>query len=87
MLNALGWSGSETVLPTYPQPIPSNWYDRTRNGHGIDFQKIATDTVYGDLYYVVFYTYTTANPGVLHCPVGTSPTAASWRCRMPMATP
>ena len=60
MLNALGWSGSETVLPTYPQPIPSNWYDRTRNGHGIDFQKIATDTVYGDLYYVVFYTYTTA---------------------------
>jgi hypothetical protein len=70
VLNALGWSGSETALPTYPAPIPSNWFDRTRNGHGIDFQLIATDAQYGNLYYVVFYTYSAAGTPEFYVALG-----------------
>jgi hypothetical protein len=33
-------------------PVPGNWYDRRRSGHGIDLQPFGDD-----LYFVVFYTY------------------------------
>lgn len=57
MLYALGWTPYFYTPPTYPAPLPNNWYDRTHSGHGIDFQLIFRDANFGDLYYVVFYTY------------------------------
>ncbi|HVJ61565.1 MAG TPA: hypothetical protein VM555_02500 [Tahibacter sp.] len=57
MLKALGWSNAASVPPTYGAPIPSNWFDRAHNGHGIDFQLFDRDPVNGDRYFVIFYTY------------------------------
>lgn len=57
MLRALGWDPAARTAPTYAPPLPNNWYDRSHNGHGIDFQRIFADPVTGDLYFVVFYTY------------------------------
>jgi hypothetical protein len=70
MLNVLGWSGSETVLPTYGRAFPNNWYDRNHSGHGIDFQKVFTDPVYGDLYYAIFYSFDTANRPETYSAIG-----------------
>lgn len=57
MLRALGWSNAAAVPPVYGAPIPSNWFDRAHNGHGIDFQLFDRDPVNGDRYFVIFYTY------------------------------
>lgn len=57
MLDALGWSNADTPPPTYAVPVAGNWYDRTRGGHGLDFQLYARDAVNGDLYFVIFYTF------------------------------
>ncbi|UXI66922.1 hypothetical protein [Tahibacter amnicola] len=57
MLHALGWSYVAAPARTYTAPISGNWFDRTRNGHGIDFQLFSRDAVNGDLYFVVFYTF------------------------------
>ncbi len=57
MLHALGFSNDNAPIPTYTQPIPSNWYDRTRNGHGIDFRLGFHDAALGDVYFLNFYTY------------------------------
>jgi hypothetical protein len=57
MLAPLGWSTVQTTSPTFATPIPSAWYDRTRNGHGFDFRLIAQDSVHGDVYGMLFYTY------------------------------
>ncbi len=61
MLNALGWSNDDTPAPTYSIPVAGNWYDRTRGGHGLDFQLYARDAVAGDLYFVIFYTFENDN--------------------------
>lgn len=57
MLAPLGWGNAAMAAPTYGQPFPSNWYDRTHSGHGIDLQLARRDPVYGDVYILVFYTY------------------------------
>jgi hypothetical protein len=61
MLNALGWSNDDAPAPVYAIPVAGNWYDRTRGGHGLDFQLYARDTVNGDLYFVIFYTFEADN--------------------------
>jgi hypothetical protein len=57
MLAPLGWGSAAVAAPVYGQPFPSNWYDRSHSGHGIDFQLARRDPVYGDVYILVFYTY------------------------------
>lgn len=57
MLHALGWANTAATPPLYGAPIPSNWFDRAHNGHGIDFQLFDRDPVNGDRYFVIFYTY------------------------------
>lgn len=57
MLNALGWSNDDAPAPSYTVPIAGNWYDRTRSGHGLDFQLYSRDAINGDLYFVIFYTF------------------------------
>ena len=60
MLAPLGWGAAAAAAPVWGQPFPSNWYDRTHSGHGIDFQLARRDPVYGDVYILVFYTYSDA---------------------------
>ena len=57
MLAPLGWSNAQATSPTFATPMPSAWYDRTRSGHGFDFRLIARDSVLGDVYGMLFYTY------------------------------
>lgn len=57
MLAALGWSSATAAAPQFAQPFPSNWFDRSHGGHGIDFQLARRDAVFGDVYILVFYTY------------------------------
>ena len=57
MLAPLGWSNAQATSPTFATPMPSAWYDRTRSGHGFDFRLIAHDSVHGDVYGMLFYTY------------------------------
>jgi hypothetical protein len=57
MLGPLGWSTAPASAPVYAQPIPSNWFDRTHNFHGFDFQLVARNASLGDAYILVFYTY------------------------------
>jgi hypothetical protein len=57
MLGPIGWSNVAAAMPTWGQPIPSNWYDVSHSGHGFDFQFLAHDPVNGDIYFLTFYTY------------------------------
>jgi hypothetical protein len=57
MLAPIGWSNALATPPMYAQPIPSNWFDRTHSGHGFDFQLGYADAVYGDVYFLTFYSY------------------------------
>ncbi|HST27318.1 MAG TPA: hypothetical protein VLK26_03005 [Rudaea sp.] len=57
MLGPIGWSNATATMPTWGQPIPSNWYDVSHSGHGFDFQLAARDSVNGDVYFLTFYTY------------------------------
>ncbi|MBS0485951.1 MAG: hypothetical protein JSS13_01285 [Proteobacteria bacterium] len=57
MLAPIGWSNATSAMPTWGQPIPSNWYDVSHSGHGFDFQLLAHDAVNGDIYVLTFYTY------------------------------
>ncbi len=59
MLRAIGWDPQTQSIRHHADPLPNNWYDRAHDGHGIDFQLVMHDVAYGDLYYVVFYTYDT----------------------------
>ncbi|HEY7872402.1 MAG TPA: hypothetical protein VIC31_06730 [Rudaea sp.] len=59
MLAPIGWSNAAAAMPTWGQPIPSNWYDVSHSGHGFDLQLFAHDPVNGDVYFLTFYTYTT----------------------------
>ncbi|MGH8041613.1 MAG: hypothetical protein ACREPN_06165 [Rudaea sp.] len=58
MLGPIGWSNTTATMPTFGQPIPSAWYDRTHSGHGFDFQLAYHDPIGGDVYVLTFYTYT-----------------------------
>src|SRR5574337_1271019 len=57
MLAPVGWSNATASMPTWGQPIPSNWYDVSHSGHGFDFQLANRDSVNGDIYILTFYTY------------------------------
>ncbi|TDR43282.1 hypothetical protein DFR29_107295 [Tahibacter aquaticus] len=57
MLHALGWATTDATPPSYAIPATGNWYDRTRGGHGIDFQLYQRSATEGDLYFVIFYTF------------------------------
>jgi len=48
-LRDAGWDASSRQQSTSPQP--GMWYDKARNGHGFDFQKV------GDNYFLTFFTY------------------------------
>jgi hypothetical protein len=57
MLAAIGWSNAAATAPVYAQPFSGSWFDRTHGGHGIDFRLVGHDANYGDIYFLVFYTY------------------------------
>lgn len=57
MLAAVGWDSAPAAVPEFTRPMPSNWYDPTHSGHGIDLRRLIVDPELGDIYYVVFYTY------------------------------
>lgn len=58
MLGPIGWSNAAAAMPTWGQPIPSNWYDVAHSGHGFDLQLGFHDPVNGDVYFLTLYTYT-----------------------------
>lgn len=57
MLYAVGWDPAPTVFPTAPAPYAGLWYDRDRDAHGVDFQRVYTDAAGFDIYSLIFYTY------------------------------
>jgi hypothetical protein len=57
MLYAVGWDPSPTTYPTSPAPYAGLWYERDRDGHGVDFQRVRTDAAGFDIYSLIFYTY------------------------------
>ena len=46
------------IAVTPSPPPPGNWFDPAHNGHGFDLQLIERNGDLGDLYFLVFYTYT-----------------------------
>ncbi|HMM56944.1 MAG TPA: hypothetical protein PKD77_05045 [Rudaea sp.] len=61
MLAPIGWSNATASMPAWGQPIPSNWYDVSRSGHGFDFQLLAHDAINGDIYVLTFYSFDANN--------------------------
>jgi len=57
MLAAMGWSTTTATAPVYAKPYTGIWYDRTHSGHGLDFRLVGHDAKYGDIYFLIFYTY------------------------------
>jgi hypothetical protein len=57
MLYAVGWDPAPATFPTAPAPFAGLWYDRDRDGHGVDFQRNYTDAAGFDIYSLIFYTY------------------------------
>ncbi len=57
MLNAVGWDPAPKPFPEAVIPYSSQWYDRDRVGHGIDFQRVFTDANGYDIYSLLFYSY------------------------------
>lgn len=57
MLYAVGWDPAATTFPVAPAPYAGLWFDRDRDGHGVDFQRIYTDAAGFDIYSLIFYTY------------------------------
>ncbi len=57
MLYAVGWDPAPTTFPVAPAPYAGLWFERDRNGHGIDFQRVYTDAAGFDIYSLLFYTY------------------------------
>ncbi|UXI65816.1 M64 family metallopeptidase [Tahibacter amnicola] len=43
-------------------PLSGNWFDTAHDGHGFDFQLVERNGELGDLYYVVFYTFSGGRP-------------------------
>jgi hypothetical protein len=57
MLYALGWDPEPTPDFEAPAPYAGLWFDRDRNGHGIDFQRVYRDPSGLDIWSLIFYTY------------------------------
>ncbi len=57
MLYAVGWDPEPASFPTSPAPYAGLWYDRDRDAHGVDFQRVYTDAAGFDIYSLIFYTY------------------------------
>ncbi|GMU43564.1 MAG: hypothetical protein IT479_14840 [Xanthomonadales bacterium] len=57
MLYAMGWDPDASTFPTAPAPFAGLWFDRTHDGHGVDFQRVYTDAAGFDIYSLFFYTY------------------------------
>lgn len=57
MLYAVGWDPAPSTFPIAPAPYAGLWYDRDRDAHGVDFQRIYTDAAGFDIYSLIFYTY------------------------------
>jgi hypothetical protein len=55
---ALDQGFSRFIVTHANAPESGNWYDRQRSGHGFDLQLVRRDGVNGDIYQIVFYTYT-----------------------------
>lgn len=70
MLYAVGWDPEATTFPTDPAPYAGLWFDRNRDGHGIDFQRIFTDANGYDVYALIFYTYDNAGQPEWYIAVG-----------------
>jgi hypothetical protein len=49
---------SRFIAPVPAPPPPGNWFDPVHAGHGFDLQLIERNGDLGDLYFIVFYTYT-----------------------------
>lgn len=54
MLQDMGFDPTPKATPVYPLPREVQYFDIARNGHGIDFRRVA-GTV--DLYFLGFYSY------------------------------
>lgn len=60
MLQSMGFDPDPKSAPTFPMPPDAQYFDVARNGHGIDFRRVAGTT---DLYFLGFYSYDAAgNP-------------------------
>ncbi|MEZ5468368.1 MAG: hypothetical protein R3F18_12055 [Lysobacterales bacterium] len=57
MLYAMGWAPEPAAVPVNPAPYAGLWYDRDRDGHGVDFQRIYTDAAGFDIYSLIFYSF------------------------------
>lgn len=57
MLYAVGWDPAPVAFPTMPAPYAGLWYDRDRDAHGVDFQRVYTDAAGFPIYSLIFYTY------------------------------
>jgi len=60
MLNDIGFHTAARPVTAIPMPPDAQYFDVARNGHGIDFRRVAGTT---DLYFLGFYSYDAAgNP-------------------------
>lgn len=60
MLDAVGWSNTETSAAIDPIPLGGFFYDPRHSGHGIEFSPVTPGS---DVYVLIFYTYDAAgNP-------------------------
>lgn len=57
MLHALGWDPAPAPAFEAPAPYAGLWFDRDRNGHGVDFQRVFRDPSGLDIWSLIFYTY------------------------------
>ncbi len=54
MLQSMGFDPDPKTAPSFPLPPDAQYFDTARNGHGIDFRRVAGTT---DLYFLGFYSY------------------------------
>ncbi len=54
MLQDIGFDSAPKTVPVFPAPPDVQYFDVARNGHGIDFRRVAGTT---DLYFLGFYSY------------------------------
>jgi hypothetical protein len=60
MLRDMGFNPAAKAVPQFPAPLDVQYFDVARNGHGIDFRRVAGTS---DLYFLGFYSFDAAgNP-------------------------
>lgn len=57
MLHAVGWDPAARSFPLPAAPFSGLWFERDRDGHGIDFQRVFTNAAGFDVYSLIFYSY------------------------------